>query len=101
MRRFSAGRRLMNPAVHDVQSPVGTRRECGIVGDDHHGAAAIGDLPQDRKHLLGRGGVERAGRLICDNDLGAVGQRARDCDALALTAGELVRPLARVVLETE
>ena len=37
--------------------------------------------------------VEHARRLVGEHDLGLDGQRARDCDALALSAGELVRVL--------
>ena len=44
-----------------------------------------------------RYGIECAGRLVGDDDLGAVGKRTRDGDALALAAGELAGTLVGVL----
>ena len=51
-------------------------------------AHQVQDLRLDRD-------VERGGRLVADDELGVGGERARDGDALALAARELVRILAR------
>ena len=48
-------------------------------------------LVQQRQHLRLGGDVQRRGRLVGDDDLGIVGERHGDADALALAAGELVR----------
>ena len=44
------------------------------------------------------GDVEGGGRLVGDQDVGAVGQRHRDHHPLALAAGELVRVGAEALL---
>ena len=43
--------------------------------------------------------VEVTGRLVGEQDRRVVHQRARDGDALALTAGQLVRPVIHAVAE--
>ena len=46
--------------------------------------------------------VQRRHRLVADDQLGFDGERARDTDALALTAGELVRIAPHVIrLQTD
>ena len=42
------------------------------------------------------GHVQRGNRLVADDELGVRGERAGDADALALTAGELVRVAGRL-----
>ena len=69
-----------------------------IVGDEEIGEAElllqvlqqIDDLGLDRH-------VERRDRLVADDQLGLDRERARDADALALAAGELVRIAAHVI----
>src|SRR5690606_30203751 len=46
---------------------------------------------EDVQHLRLNGDVERRDRLVRDDELRAQGERSRDADTLALTAGELVR----------
>ena len=76
------------------------RRE--IVGDRHHGLAVLVDqFAQHLEHLLAGLGIERAGRLVGEDDRRLVGERARHRDALALAAGQLVRPLVHVIGEAE
>ena len=50
--------------------------------------------------LNGGFGVEGAGGLVGQDDLGVVHDGARDGHALHLTAGELVRPLFQVFSQT-
>ena len=45
-------------------------------------------------------GVERARRLVCENDIRVVDQRARDGDALHLTAGHFARSLTQLIAQT-
>ena len=45
--------------------------------------------------------VERAGRLVGEDDLAAIDQRARDADALLLAAGELRWAGAQPVAQAE
>ena len=44
------------------------------------------------------GDVQRGGRLVADQQVGIVGDRDRDHDALALAAGQLVREGPRPAL---
>ena len=79
------------PAVAERQKPRRERRDVLLVRDDDHRDAAAVQLLQQRHDLEARRGVERAGRLVGENQLGVVDQRARDGDALLLAAGELRR----------
>src|SRR3981081_3539063 len=64
----AAKRRFVNLAVDDMDAAVGARRQCGVMGDDHHCLAAVGDIAQDSEYLLGRSGVEISGGLVGDDD---------------------------------
>ncbi|MNH35274.1 hypothetical protein D3C79_959460 [compost metagenome] len=59
------------------------------MGDNHHGVAALVQLIEDRQHFLAGLGVQCASRLVRQNNLAAVDQRASDADTLLLTAGKL------------
>ena len=63
-----------------------------VVADEEvaHAVAPL-QLGQQRQHLLLHRHVERRGRLVEHQHLGPQHHRARDGDALALAAGELVR----------
>ena len=68
-----------------------------VVADEQVGDAEV--APADRQqveHLGLHRHVERADRLVGDDELRPRDQRARDRDALALAAGELVRVLVHV-----
>ena len=58
-------------------------------------------LVENPQHLVAAAAVERAGRLVGEDDIGAVHQRAGDRDALLLSAGQLVRPVAGAVGDAE
>src|SRR6516162_5907620 len=63
-----------------------------VVGDEQHGHAETGlQVLQELKDLRLHGDVERGSRLVGDQEIGLVGKRHGDHDALALAAGELVR----------
>jgi hypothetical protein len=62
------------------------------VGDEHDGDAAAGpDRQQLALELLSGERIERAERLVHQQDAGIVGEHARNGDALLHAAGELVR----------
>ncbi len=62
------------------------------MGDEQQGDAGFGlQAPEQVQNLGADGNVEGGHRLVGDNQLGTQGQGAGDADALALTAGELVR----------
>ena len=67
---------------------------------DHDDKAVAAELLQDFHDLNGGFGVEGAGGLVGQDDLGVVHDGARDGHALHLTAGELVRPLFQVFSQT-
>ena len=65
--------------------------------DEDDRRAPSADLPHDVEHLRRRGGVERAGRLVADDDLGVVDEGAADARPLELAARDL-RDVARFEL---
>ena len=61
------------------------------MGDDEGGdAEALLQLAQFHLHVLAQIGVERRERFVEQEDLGIDGEAARDGDALALAAGQLM-----------
>ena len=65
----------------------------GIVRDDDERGAVGVDAIEERRDLFAGRFVELAGRLVGEQQPRAVGERARDRDALHLAAGELRRPM--------
>ena len=69
---------------------VGHRRELGVVGHEHERGAAAGvDRAQQIHDVAAVRGVEVPGRFVGEDDLGVVGQRARERHALLLAARQL------------
>ena len=66
---------------------------------DHDDETVFGDLFQYLHHLHARLAVERAGRLIGEQNVRVVDKRSRDGDALHLAAGHLVRLFVELVAE--
>src|SRR5262249_40037192 len=63
-----------------------------VVGDEEVGEAELAlEVAQEVQDLRLDRDVERRGRLVADEHARADGERARDADALALPARELVR----------
>jgi hypothetical protein len=63
-----------------------------IMGDEDHGQRhAFANLVQQAENLRLDRHVQRRDRLVGDQDLGVVGKGSGDADALALTAGKLMR----------
>ena len=77
---------------HDADAVGDLAHDAEVVGDEQHRHAEprlhLGEQLQD---LRLHGDVERRGRLVGDEQVGLVGERHGDHDALALAAGELVR----------
>ena len=65
--------------------------------DDRREGLLVHERCDEVHHHRCRPGVELAGRFVGDQHRGPVGQGARDADALALTAGELVGSLSGVL----
>jgi len=72
------------PAVAQVQHPVGDRRGVGLVGDDYHRAPA--EAAQELEHGGAVLGVEAAGGLVGEDQLGTVDEGTSEREALLLTA---------------
>jgi hypothetical protein len=90
--------RLGGAAFHHA-APV---KHCDAVGHVPHDGKVVADeqvrqspfgaqAGQQVEHLRLRGQVERAGRLVADDELGGRGEGAGARDPLPLAAGELVR----------
>ena len=75
-------------AVHDADHVRDAAHDAEIVGDEQQAhAEPAANLREQRQDLRLHGDVERRGRLIRDQQIGLVGERHRDHDALALAAG--------------
>src|SRR6266702_770188 len=69
-----------------------------VVADEHVGQAELVlKVAHQIEDLRLHGDVERRSRLVADDELGVGGERPRDCDALALAAGKLMRKFQPVV----
>ena len=84
-------------AVGEHADPRGQRQRLAhVVRDDDDGLADRGlDAPKLAVQLAARDGIERAERLVHQQNRRIGGERARDPDALALAAGQLLRPPRR------
>ena len=74
-----------NAAVAQNEDAVGRHDGRESMRDDK-GRAAFGQARQRLLDLFLVLGIERGGRFVQDEDGSVLQQRARDCDALALTA---------------
>jgi fluoroquinolone transport system permease protein len=78
-----------DPAVDHVQDPLGPGGDLRVVGDQHDGRPLRVELAEDVHDLGGGAGVERAGRLVAEQDRRLVDQRPADPDPLQLPTGRL------------
>ena len=73
-----------------------------IVDVDDHGNVALAGAARDQLHDLDRGlRIERRGGLVGKHEVRLLHQRARNADALALAAGELVGALGGEIAEAD
>ena len=86
---------LDHPAAVHHDHPVGHLGDhAHVVGDeDDGGAGFLLQVADQLEDLRLHGDVERRGRLVGDEHLGAAGERHRDHHPLAHAAGQLVRVL--------
>ena len=82
----------MRPEVHHRHAVADVAHHRQVVRDEQVGQAqALLQFHQHVDHLRLDRHVQRRHRLVADHQAGLERQRARDADALALAAGELVR----------
>ncbi len=79
------------PRIHDGD-PVGNLdRNADVVGDKYHRKPEFPlELPKQQKNLDLHRGIERGGRLVCEQNLRPARERQRDHGALAHAAGHLM-----------
>ena len=68
---------------------------------DHDDEAVARDLLENFHDLHARLGVQRAGRLVRQQNVRVVDEGAGDGDALHLAAGHLVWPLVQLIAEAD
>jgi hypothetical protein len=95
-------RKLDREVIRHARRPRGQHHHAGAekhrladaVGHEHDGLPGLlPDMQQLQVHFLARERVERAKRLVHQDELGIVDERARDGGALLHAAGELIRIL--------
>ena len=90
-----------DPSVDQVDQPVRHVGDVALVGDDHHRHAVFLHVLQ-HAHDVARGGrVERAGRLVGEQELRLRDQRAGDRHALLLAARQLRRQVLSAIREPD
>ncbi len=89
--------------VHDTDPIRDMRHDGQVVGDEEIGQLEIVlELTQQVEHLGLNRHIERGDRLVADDEIRVERQRARDTNALALTARELVRvAVGEVAIESD
>src|SRR5690606_31869368 len=89
-------------AVRETDRAPRARGEVWIVRDEHERRAALAvELLEQLDDGLARAGVEVPGRLVGEQDLGLVDERARERDALLLPAGKLGRIMVEPIAEPD
>src|SRR5215475_3455766 len=90
--RFGAGLLNYAPGIHDGHLVAQLRHDAQVMGDEQDRCAVRVPKPQQQlQDLCFERHVQRRSRLIGDDQLWLEQQCHRDHDALAHTAGELVR----------
>src|ERR1700738_4342121 len=79
-------------AIHDADHVRNAANDAEIMGDEQQAhAEPRPNLREQGQDLRLHRDIERRGRLIRDQEIGLVGERHRDHDALALATGQLMR----------
>src|SRR3954464_1335966 len=86
-------------AVHEHHAVGGGASELHLVAYHHHRHSRFAQLAHYLETAAAQLRVERAGRLVEEEDFRLEGERARDGHALLLAAGELVRVGLRLLGE--
>ena len=90
-----------DPAVEQAHGARGVFRRQLRVVRDHDDELIFCNLLQQIHDLYARFAVERAGRLVGEQDVRVVDDGARDGHTLHLAAGHLVRRLVELVAQTD
>ena len=90
-----------DPAVAHADDAVAGFGDLVVVRHEQDRLAARVQAPEQLEHLVAAFGVERAGRLVGEQQRRLVGERARDRETLALAAGEHAGRFLGLVGETE
>src|SRR5262249_48516584 len=77
-----------DPAVSHPHDTLGRLGDAGVVRDEQDRLAAAVKPAKELEHLEPARAVERAGRLVGEEQRGLVRERARDRESLTLTPGE-------------
>jgi hypothetical protein len=72
-----------------------------FMGHDDDGDVLLIQLLEDLHDLLSLERGDVSGRLVCHQDIRRACDRARDCNALLLSSGELRRLVVHAVLEPD
>ena len=89
-------------AVGQEQHPVRGGGGARVVGDHDHGLLVFVDRPADLVQQLGRRpGVQAAGGLVREDQVGPGDQRPRRGDPLLLAAGKLAGAMTETVGDAE
>ena len=92
------GHRVDDATVGEEQHAVGVGGGDRVVGDHHDGLGeAVDGVAHEAEDLGAGAAVEVAGRLVGEDQLGLVGERAGDGDALLLAAGQFARSVLEPV----
>src|SRR6266700_3056439 len=93
---------LGNLAVGKEYHAIGNSLDRNIMGDDEScGAEPFVDFEQGINDANSRLGIQSAGRLIAQKDVGLFRNGARNCDALLLAAGKLGRKMMHPLFESD
>ncbi len=93
LRQHTVDRALFDHASvrHDGDVLAEVAHNADVVRDEHQGQPEIvGEAAEQVEDLRPHRDVERAHRLVADEELRRMHDRAGECDALALSARELV-----------
>ncbi len=91
---------IHQPVANPHRAP-GAGGHVRVVGDDDDGDALAVQLLEQIEDLLAGVGVQRAGRLVGQDDIRPVDQGAGDGDALLLAAGEFVGAVVGAVAQAD
>src|SRR5438876_2331199 len=90
-----------NDAVFERDDPFGVGGDVGIMGDDDDRHALTVQLDEQLHDRLSGVGVERAGRLVGEQEQRLVDDGARDRHALLLAARELIGQVVHAIAEAD
>src|SRR5690349_12314472 len=89
-------------AVAEGHDPRPVLGDVDLVRDQHHRNPALAVQALEDPHDFDAGfGIEVPGWLVSEQDRRGVDQRARDCDALLLSAGQLIGVMIGPVAEAD